>query len=61
MQGRLVTDLTEQLGKSCSNGKEKTVDWDGTDSFNRSVRSGTYLVRIKAENVEKVSKVILLR
>jgi flagellar hook assembly protein FlgD len=39
----------------------KTVDWDGTDTYNRRVPAGVYFIRIIAGNQTAVRKVVILR
>ena len=38
-----------------------TVDWLGRDDDGRAVASGTYLLRVKGETVDKTRKLMLVR
>ena len=40
---------------------EHTVQWDGRDDAGRAVASGVYLARLRAHNVVRTRRLVLLR
>jgi len=57
-RGRLVRVL---LDSPLPAGQDYVVDWDGTDRFQRPVRSGTYFYRLEAPGQTEIHKMTLLR
>ncbi len=57
-------DIKLQLGTSGPSQDFKWVyeyDWDGTNSDGKTITSGVYLYRFKADNVVKTGKMIIIR
>jgi len=55
--GRTVRQLI-----NCTQGAGyKSVVWDGTDSFGKSVGAGVYLYQIRAEGFTQTRKMLLLK
>jgi hypothetical protein len=57
MLGREITQLvntTQQAGF-------KSVQWDGTDSFGKSVGAGVYLYHLRTDSFSQVRKMVLLK
>ncbi len=57
MGGRWISTLVDRRFEAGSH----SLVWDGKDATGRVVSSGTYLVRLVAENVTKSQKIMLLR
>ena len=51
---RKLVNATQDAGN-------KSVIWDGTDEFGRSVGTGIYLYQIKAGDFSQTKKMLLLR
>ncbi|SVD95655.1 uncharacterized protein METZ01_LOCUS448509, partial [marine metagenome] len=50
-----------QLVDAIQNVGNKTVQWDGTDSFGRPVSAGLYLYQVRTSNHTSVGKMTLLK
>jgi len=57
MSGKLVAVLVDQH----HNAGHHAVIWDGLDSHRRAMPSGTYVIRLKAEDREQARTVVLIR
>jgi hypothetical protein len=54
-----IYNIKGQLVRKYLQDKESTIVWDGTDSFNRKVTSGIYIVSLKANNESRRNRKIL--
>jgi len=50
-----------QLVNSIQNPGNKSIAWDGTDSFGRSVSAGVYLYQVRTEEYSATKKIVLLK
>ncbi|MBN2010811.1 T9SS type A sorting domain-containing protein [candidate division KSB1 bacterium] len=57
IQGREIKTLLNEARQPGS----YAIAWDGSDALGRSVSSGTYFIRFKSENEQKLQKVVLLK
>ncbi len=57
VNGRLVRTVFDGVAKEGLN----VVHWDGTDSGSRSVASGVYFYRLKANDEEYAKKLVVVR
>ncbi len=57
LSGRQVAVLANQMYVA----ELHQADWDGKDSVGQAVASGTYLVRLKTQDVTETQKMMLVR
>ena len=50
-----------QLVNSIQNPGNRSIAWDGTDSFGRSVSAGVYLYQVRTEEYSATKKIVLLK
>ncbi len=56
LKGRLVTTINRYLGAGLNQ-----ISWNGTDNHGREISSGTYLIRLQADNDVSLGKIVLIK
>ncbi len=51
--GRLVKEMSIKL--------DYKIEWDGTNSSGHKVGSGIYIIRIKAQDIKEILKVVIIK